>query len=144
MGLVESKDYVFCPKAGKVFDKGIVIGTKAYLIFVPEITKVFEGSKRITKTYSVAGVSIAEATTAMLSKEPLDEAIIFAEIEQWDIPGTEVLAIKSLDGFKINSNWLNSSIVIKKQGVRGWKPFCSSLGKSGKSFKAFYQDMEKR
>jgi len=144
MCFVKDIDYVFCSNAAKLFDKGIIIGTKAFLIFVPEITKVFEGRKRITRTYSFAGKSITETAQIMLKNEHLNESVILSEIEKWNIPGTVIVTIKSLQGFKVVSNWVNSSIVIKNKGERGWKPFCSRLGKSGKSFKSFYSTLEKR
>ena len=150
--MTENIDYVLVKKATSIgteglttINKGMFIGTKEYLFYVPYKLEEHTSRKITTFSYSIDGEGLIQFICEKLSSKNLRvkefEDYMKSDFKQM-IPETLILNLKlDIEQLKITTSWLGSGIyyntTIRKNG---WKPFVQKLGVNKKTIKLFYQN----
>lgn len=143
MGLHKEVDYVYSPLVRNVLDDGVLVGTKEYIAFIPsKIRDYIAGNE---KTYSIEGMSMAEAAGALVQEADMTVDALHTILMGWSEQQEEMilLLVADLQKFKVKGGALNSAVYYQEQGDGGWSLLANSLGKARKEIAAFYADLQK-
>jgi hypothetical protein len=129
-------------KGGIKINKGIFIGTKRYLFFVPEEIQEHSSTEVTTTTFTTGGKLASEILIDKVNEEGLKvrdfEKYMLEEVApHYDIEICELDI--DIEQLKITSNFFGGSILINKSiGKVGWTAFILKTGKKKKLVRQFY------